>query len=75
MIPLTLDIFPKFNAFGLREICSYNRNILMNYNSLFQNDLKKYVKNKIIENHEIIIPSYILKDERYFFFKYKNDDI
>ena len=56
MITLNLDNFKKFNACGLREICSVNRDVFSNYNSLYKDDLRIYVKSKIIDNNDIIIP-------------------
>jgi hypothetical protein len=72
MIILNLENFKKFNACGLREICSVNRDIFFNYNLLYKDDLRQYIKSKIIENHDIIIPPYILKEDRFISIKYKN---
>ena len=72
MITLTLENFKKFNACGLREICSVNRDIFSNYNSLYKDDLRIYVKSKLIDNNDIIIPSYVWKEDRFISIKYRN---
>jgi hypothetical protein len=71
MTTLNFENFKMFNTFGLKEICSINRDIFSSYNFLLKDDLRKYIKSKI-ENNDIIISSYILKDNRFLFFKYRN---
>ncbi len=72
MTTLNLDNFKMFNIFGLKEICSINRDIFSSYNFLLKDDLREYIKKKIIENNDIVISSYILKDDRFILFKYRN---
>jgi len=59
MIILNNSNVDNFNSFGLKEICRYNRDVFMNYNSLIRSELFKYVKNKINEGNEILIPPFI----------------
>jgi hypothetical protein len=67
---LTHSNFDKFNVYGLKEICRYNRDIFMNYNSLMRDDLCKYVLSKINEGSEILIPPFI-ENNNNCFIKYK----
>ena len=70
MNSLNLENFKMFNAAGLKEICSINRDIFSSYNQLLKDELRTYVKSKI-ENNDIIISPYIWKEDRFIFFKYR----
>ena len=71
MTTLNLDNFKMFNTFGLKEICSINRNIFSTYIFLLKDDLRENIKKKV-ENNDIIISPYIWKEDRFIFFKYRN---
>ena len=59
-----------FNLCGLKEICRYNRDIFSSFNYLQHEDLLSLITKNIIENGNIYIPPYILKNKD-FIRKYK----
>lgn len=65
----------KYNMFGLKEICRYNRNIFMNYNRMGRDELLVYVKNKINDDENIInIPPFIYNNYKCYM-KYKINQV
>jgi len=56
--------FDNFNCYGLKELCRYNRNIFMNYNSLSKENLIDYIKSKLNDDYEINIPPFIYDNKK-----------
>lgn len=61
---LTNDNYKRFNLFGLKEICRYNRDIINNFNQLMKDDLIIYIKSLMNDNIIIKIPPYIIKNSK-----------
>lgn len=56
--------FNKYNIYGLKEICRYNRDIFICYNSLLRDELINYIKSKLNNKYKIKIPLFINNDSR-----------
>jgi hypothetical protein len=65
MTLLTYADLNKFNLPGIREICTYNRDHIYNFNSLKKNQMINLLIAKSNEGYEIVIPKFVLNNDKY----------
>lgn len=66
MTALTLDYLNLFNVLGLKAICTSNRDIIYNFNTLNRQEIMQLLINKTKEGYKIVIPQFILNNNDYF---------
>jgi len=71
MEELTINNLNNFSLFGLRQICSYNRDFLYNFNKIPRKQLIALIQTRLKENHTILIPPFVFKDNKYLLSQYK----
>jgi hypothetical protein len=65
MTTLTPDYLHLFNVLGLKAICTSNRDIIYNFNSLNRQQIIQLLITKTNEGYKIVIPSFITKNKDY----------
>ena len=65
MTTLTPDYLHLFNVLGLKAICTSNRDIIYNFNSLNRQQIIELLITKTNEGYKIVIPAYITKNKDY----------
>ncbi len=63
---LTPDYSNLFNVLGLKAICTSNRDIIFNFNSLHGQQMTPLLITKTNGSYRIVIPQLILKNNDYF---------
>ena len=66
MMALTIDYLNLFNFLGLKAICTSNRDIIYNFNTLNRQEIMQLLINKTKEGNKIVIPQFILNNNDYF---------
>ena len=71
MKELVIEDLLYFSVYGLRQICSHNRDILYSFNTLSRIQLIELIQTRIKENRRILIPPFIYTDDKYLLSQYK----
>ena len=66
MTSLTYDYLNRFNVLGLRAICTSNRDIIFNSNTLNRQQIIQLLIMKTNEDYKIVVPPFITKNKDYF---------
>ena len=66
MTSLTYDYLNLFNVFGLKAICSSNRDIILNFNTLNRHQIIQLLMTKTYEGYKLVIPPFITSNKDYF---------
>ena len=66
MTTLTPDYLLLFNVFGLKAICTFNRDIEFSFNTLNSQQIIQLLRIKTNEGYKILIPPFITKNKDYF---------
>ena len=63
MTSLTYDYLNLFNVFGLKAICTSNRDIILNFNTLNRHQIIQLLMTKTNEGYKLVIPPFITNNK------------
>ena len=66
MTSLTYDYLYLFNVFGLKAICTSNKDIILNFHALNRHQIIQLLMTKTNEGYKLVIPPFITNNKDYF---------